>query len=117
MLFINAEEFFKYASTLTRMTRDEEKHCALCMAQGDLDAREKLIQNYFPQVSGYIQRMPQYLKTLQTVYCCIASLEKGVDSFNFLQDGEPFSHHLSWRLRQCITRCIADTRNPDFSEK
>ncbi len=108
MLFINAEDFFSRAAKYTRMTREEEKCCARNMAQGDTDARKKLIQSYYPQVAAQVRKAPKELQTLQTVYCCIASLEKGVDNFDFQQNGETFAHHLSWRLRQCIVRCIAE---------
>ncbi len=106
MLFISVEDFFERAKSATRLTREEEKQCAQAMAEST-EARERLICSYLPQVAACIKRAPQKIQTLQTVYTCIASLEKGVDSFNFLQDGESFSHHLSQRLRQCITRCIA----------
>lgn len=108
MLFISAEDFFNYATGLSFMTREEEKRCARNMAQGDTDARRKLVESYFPQVAAQVRKAPQELQTVKTVYCCIAALEKGVDGFDFLQDSETFSHHLSWRLRQCIVRCIAE---------
>jgi DNA-directed RNA polymerase specialized sigma subunit len=107
MLFIRAEDFFDQASRIPRLTREEEKQLARQMGQ-DAAARQRLIQSYFPLVAGYIRRAPRQLHTLRTVYVCLASLEKGVDSFDFLQDSEPFSRHLCRRLRQCITRCLAD---------
>ena len=107
MLFISAEDFFAQAAKMPRLTREEERCLARQMPQ-NADAREQLIRSYYPMVAGYIRRRPRELHTLKTVYACLESLEKGVDSFNFLQDGESFTHHLSWRLRQCITRCIAD---------
>ncbi len=110
MLFMDAEDFFNHAAGHSRMTREEEKSCARNIAQGDTDARNKLIQSYLPQVAAQVRRMPKELQTLRTVYCCLAALEKGVDGFNFLQDNETFVHHLSWRLRQCITRCIAERK-------
>lgn len=108
MLFISAEDFFAQAGAVTRLTRDQEKVLARQMAAGDEAAREELIRSYLPMVAGFIRRSPRDLHTLQTVYICLDALQKGVDSFNFLQDREPFTHHLSWRLRQAITRCIAD---------
>ena len=107
MLFINAEEFFAQAEKMHRLTRDEECRLAREMGQNPA-AREQLIRSYLPMVAAHIRRAPRELHTLQTVYICLDSLEKGVDSFNFLQDSEQFSHHLSWRLRQCVVRCLAD---------
>lgn len=107
MLFISAEDFFDQAKNAPQLTREEERRLAQQMPQ-NAAAREQLIRSYFPMVAGYIRRLPQDLHTLNTVYVFLDSLEKGVDGFNFLQDHEQFSHHLSWRLRQCVTRCIAD---------
>lgn len=107
MLLVSAEDFFLQAAKMNRLTREEERSLALQMPRNPA-ARERLIGSYLPMVAGYIRRMPGELHTLKTVYACLDTLEKGVDSFNFLQDSESFSHHLSWRLRQCITRCIAE---------
>lgn len=101
--------FFNQAGKAPRLTREEEKRLAREMTQ-NAAARDQLIRSYFPMVAAYIRRLPQELHTLHTVYVCLTSLEKGVDSFNFLQDSERFSHHLCWRLRQCLTRCLADRK-------
>ena len=108
MLFINVEDFLTHASIIPRLSREEEKILATKMAAGDSAAREALVQGYLYMVAAYVRRAPSQIRTLHTVYTCIASLEKAVDRFNFLQDGESFEHHLGWALRQCITRCIAD---------
>ena len=107
MLFISAEDFFAQASKAPRLTREEERQLAREMGQ-NAAARERLIKSYYPMVASHIRRAPRELHTLRTVYVCLKSLEEGVDHFNFLQDSETFTHHLSWRMRQCITRCIAD---------
>ena len=109
MLFFSADDFFAQAAKMPRLTREEERRLAQQMPQNTA-AREQIIRSYLPMVAGYIRRAPQELHTLHTVYIFLDALEKGVDSFNFLQDSERFSHHLSWRLRQCITRCIADRK-------
>ena len=101
MLFISVEDFFAQAMNAPRLTRDEQKQLSLEMAQND-DARNQLIRSYLPFVAARIRRAPKSFQTLHTVYACLSALEKGVDSFNFQQDREPFIHHLSWRLRRCI---------------
>lgn len=108
MLYISVEDFFSQVGKIPRLSRDEEIDFARRMAEGDEAARDALVRGYLPMVASYIRRMPQEIRTLHTVYTCIASLEKGVDQFNFLQESESFVHHLSWRMRQCITRCIAE---------
>ena len=108
MLFVSVEDFFSQVQKLPRLSREEEIVFAQQMAQGDRPAREALVRGYLHMAAAYVHRAPENIRTLSTAYACVASVEKGVDSFNFLQEGETFAHHLSWRLRQCITRCIAE---------
>ena len=108
MLFISVEDFFQKARGATRLSRTDEEDFALKMKEGNTEARQAIVNSYLPMVASYIRRSPKELQTSETIYSCIRSLEKGVDSFNFLQNSETFTHHLSWRLRQCITRCLVD---------
>lgn len=110
MLFVTVDDFFQKVHSTTRLSRNDEKNYALKMKEGDAEARQAIVNSYLPMVASYIRRSPKELQTLETIYSCVRSLEKGVDSFNFLQDSETFTHHLSWRLRQCITRCLVDRR-------
>lgn len=80
------------------------------MKEGYAEARQAIVNSYLPMVVSYIRRSPKELQTLETIYSCIRSLEKGVDGFNFLQDSETFTHHLSWRLRQYITMRLVNRR-------
>lgn len=109
-LFISVDDFFQKVRSVTRLSRADEKDLALKMKDGDAEARQAILNSYLPVVASYIRRSPKELQTLETIYSCVRSLEKGVDGFNFLQDSETFTHHLSWRLRQCITRCLVDRR-------
>ncbi len=106
MLFTDTEDFFASARAARLPDREDEKDLAKRMSNGDESAREALIIGHLPFVASYVRRAPKEIRSLHTVYACIAELEAGVDSFDFQQDGEPFTHHLSWRLRQCITRCL-----------
>lgn len=108
MLFISVDDFFQKTRGITRLSKTDEKDFALKMKEGNTEARQAIVNSYLPMVASYIRRSPKELQTLETIYSCIRSLEKGVDSFNFLQNSETFTHHLSWRLRQCITRCLVD---------
>ena len=108
MLFINVEDFFAQVSAIPRISREDEKALARQMAAGDEAARESLVRGYLFLAAAHVRRAPSRIQTLQTVYACVAAVEQGVDRFDFQQDGETFLHHLSWRLRQCVTRCIAE---------
>ncbi len=108
MVFITIEDFYEKIRTFTHMSRSEELECAKQMMENVPGARERLIQSYLPMVAGYIRRLAPQLQTLGMVYYCQHALEKAVDSFDFFQDREPFSHRLSRYLRQAITAYIAD---------
>lgn len=108
MLFIGVEDFFNKVNSLPNLSKDEEKSLAQRMASGDENARKALIESRLPFVASYVRRLPKEMQTLKAVYSLIEAVEKGVDSFNFFQEGETFNHHLSWRMRQCITRLIAE---------
>ena len=86
------------------MTREEEVECAKKMLNGDKEAREQLIQSYIPMVAGHIKHTKPDLQQLGLVIYCMQALEKAVDSFDFLQDSETFTHRLSWWLRQATTK-------------
>lgn len=110
MLFISVDDFFQKASAMTRLSRDDEKKYAFKMKEGNAEARQAIVNSYLPMVASCVKRAPKELQTLETIYICVNSLEKGVDGFDFLQDSEAFTHHLNWRLRQCIVKCIADRK-------
>lgn len=111
MLYLSPEDFFKKVATVSRLHREEEKELARQMAAGNTGAADRLAESYLPQVAGHIRRLPAQYQTLSLVYACLKMLDTAVSSFDFLQDGEPFSHRLSWYLRQCSTRHIADCCN------
>ena len=112
MLFISVEDFYEKAALCTKLTRQEEMECAINMKNGDMAARERLIQSYIPMTAGIIKHKPANMQTLGLALYCMQALEKAVDSFDFIQAREPFSHHLSRWLRQAMTGYIAN-RNTD----
>ena len=107
MLYISFDDFLEKSRACRRLSRDAEKELAAAMLAGDASAREQLIQSYLPSVAAHIKRCPSHLQTITLVYACLQALEKAVDSFDFLQDSESFSHRLSWWLRQTTTAHIA----------
>jgi len=103
MIYITIDDFYANAASCTKLTREEEIECAKLMKTGDIDARHRLIQSYLPMVAGYIRRQPIDMQTLGLALHCEQALAKAVDSFNFLQESETFTHRLSWCLRQTVT--------------
>lgn len=106
MLFISIEDFFDKAGQCPRLSRQEEIQYALQMQQGDPAARDALIRGYLPMVAAHVRRASPQMRTLTLAMFCVHALEKAVDSFDFLQDSETFSHRLSWWLRQATTNYI-----------
>ena len=108
MLFANVNDFYDRVKKMERLSRDEEKRNALLMQAGNLEARERIVESYMHQVASHIKRMSGDHQSLELVYRCVQALEKAVDSFDFEQDGETFTHRLSFVLRQESVRYIAD---------
>lgn len=108
MLYISAEDFLKKTKSLAPLSREEERTLAVKMKAGDSAAREALIAGYLTHAAGHIRALPAQYHTLELVMRCCRALEKAVDSFDFLQDSETFTHRLSWALRQTVTAYIAD---------
>lgn len=102
MLYISVDDFYKKVSSCEALSRQEEIECAKLMKKGDAAARARIIQNYLPMAAGHIKHVNPNKQTLGLVLCCVREVEKAVDSFDFLQDSEPFSHRLSWQLRQAV---------------
>jgi len=94
MLFTCAEDFFHKASKIKRLSRQEEKDLFVCMKAGDMTARERIIESYLVIVAARIRRLPKDMQSLDLIYSCIQALERAVDQFNFLQEGETFTHRL-----------------------
>ncbi len=106
MIYVSIEDFYEKADLCRVLSRQEEIECAVKMKNGDTASREQLIQSYTPMVAGHIRHAKPHMQSLGLVLFCMQALEKAVDSFDFLQDSESFSHHLSRHLRQAVVRYI-----------
>lgn len=102
MVYVSLEDFYEKAGRCSRLTREEEIECAKRMNAGDEEARQMLIDSYTSLVAGRIQRAKPHMQNLGLVIYCMHALNRAVDSFNFLQDSETFTHRLSWCLRQAF---------------
>jgi DNA-directed RNA polymerase sigma subunit (sigma70/sigma32) len=108
MVFISIEDFYEKAEKCQVLTRQGERECAQRMKQGDVDARALLFESYLPMTARHVQRAKPEMQTLSLALYCVDALEKAVDSFNFLQDSETFTHRLSWYLRNATAKYIAE---------
>lgn len=108
MLYISAEDFFEKTKGRKMLSREEEKSLAAQMRSGDADARQKIIDSYTSMVAAVCKGLKPQYRSLELIYRCLSALEQAVDRFDFLQDSETFTHHLSWVLRQTTTRYMVD---------
>ncbi len=106
MVFVSIDDFFEKAALCKALTRQEEIECAVAIKNGDTEAREKLVQSYIPMVASHIKHAKPHMQNLGLVVYCMNALEKAVDSFDFMQESETFSHRLSWALRQAVVSYI-----------
>lgn len=106
MIFISIDDFYEKAAQCHVLSREEEVLCARRMKDGDNAAREQLIQSYLPMLARYMKGRKPHMQTLGLVLYCRHALEKAVDSFDFSQDREPFSHRLNWAFRQAAVNYI-----------
>ena len=113
MYFTSTEDFFKKAEASLRLSGEEEKALGQLKEQGDVAAREALVQGYLRFTADFVRRAPEDIRTLNTVYACVECLEKSVDRFDFTKGRERFASFLGNALRRCITRCIAFRASPE----
>ena len=106
MIFISIDDFYEKASKCRVLTREEEIACAKRMKDGDLSAREQLIESYTPMAANHVKRAKPHLQQMGLAVYCMQALEKAVDSFDFMTESETFAHRLNWRLRQATVDYI-----------
>ena len=108
MIFTSKADFFEKTAKIERIGRQKEMELALLMKSGDDDARQKLVENYLLSIRAYVQRLPEYMQSLEMIYRCVDALQKEVDKFDFLQENEAFEHRLSMIFRKVTAAYIAD---------
>ena len=106
MIFVSIQDFYEKAERCVILTREEEIACALQMKNGEEDAHRRIVESYTPMVARHIKYLKPNMQTLGMAVYCMHALEKAVDSFDFTQDGEPFSHRLNGYLRRASARYI-----------
>ena len=107
MLFISVKDFFAKASREQMLSREQEKELYLRMKAGDMDARQQIIQSYWGLVAAVIKRQAKEMHSLHLVYKCLEALEREVDRYNFLHDGDTFAHHFGFYIKREISIYMA----------
>ena len=105
-MFISTEDFFNKINTMAPLTDEDFQTLVLRMRGGDEAARDALVRGFLPFVASFIRRAPRRIKTLHTVYACIACVEECVACADGARDKRAFAAELGRRLRQCVIRCL-----------
>ncbi len=100
--------YLKDIGRVPLLTPEEELEIAQKMVEGDVDAKNKLINANLRLVVSiakrYVGRGMQFLDLIQEGNL---GLMKAVDKFDYTK-GFKFSTYATWWIRQAITRAIAD---------
>ena len=108
MLYNCADDFFRHAATVKRISREEEKELGLKMKEGDEEAKEALITGYLPVLASYLKRNFRE-PSLELVYRGLVVLSDSVQKFNFQIENPTFTRFLGFGIRKMVTRFIADS--------
>lgn len=109
MLFISSDDFFEYVKNLRPLTIEEEKEFSFLLKNGDENAKNKLVDNYLPYVASIIKRNSRGKPSLELIYRAILDLINLLESYDFSKENGSFTRALSFKLRQTITKFIANS--------
>ena len=100
--------YLKEIGVVPLLSNEEEKELAIAVENGDLEAKQRLVEANLRLVVSiakrYVGRGMQFLDLIQEGNM---GLMKAVDKFDYSK-GFKFSTYATWWIRQAITRAIAD---------
>lgn len=106
----NVQAYLREIGKIPLLTPEEEKELAKRVAEGDEQARQKMIEANLRLVVSiakrYVHRSSN-LNLLDLIQEGNIGLSRAVDKFNF-KKGFKFSTYATWWIRQAITRALAD---------
>ena len=101
--------YLKQMGAIRMLSRDEELDLAEKAQNGDLDARQKLVEANLRLVVSIAKKYSKSsLELLDLIQEGNLGLMKAADKFEYKR-GFKFSTYATWWIRQGITRAIADT--------
>ncbi len=108
MRFLTVQHFFLQAASVARLDRQEEIACAARMRAGDAEAKDALVQSYLPMVAATAKKISTGEPSMELICRFALVLEREVETFDFSQESETFTHRLSLALKKATTAYIAD---------
>ena len=106
----NVQAYLREIGKIPLLTPEEEKELAKRVAEGDEQARQKMIEANLRLVVSIAKRYrdrSNSLNLLDLIQEGNIGLSRAVDKFNF-KKGFKFSTYATWWIRQAITRALAD---------
>ena len=107
MLYTCAGDFFQYAATVKKISREEEKKLGLEMREGSEEAKEAIITSYLPVLASYLKRYSSN-PGLELIYRGLDTLKDAVAHFNFQSENPTFSKFLGNQIKLMMAKYIAD---------
>ncbi len=100
--------YLKEIGKVSLLTADEEKELAQAIEQGDMDAKDHLVEANLRLVVSIAKRYTgRGMSFLDLIQEGNLGLLKAVEKFDWTK-GFKFSTYATWWIRQAITRAIAD---------
>lgn len=106
----NVQSYLREIGKIPLLTPEEEKSLAKKIAQGDEQARRKMIEANLRLVVSIAKRYigrSSNMSLLDLIQEGNIGLSKAVDKFNY-KKGFKFSTYATWWIKQAITRALAD---------
>lgn len=105
----SVKQYLKEISRKPLLTAEETKELAIKYKQGDMKARQTLIERNLKLVVSVAKKMPKnYLSFLDLIQEGNLGLIKAIEKFD-PEKGTRISTYATWWIRQAIWRGIADT--------
>ena len=106
----NVQSYLREIGKISLLTPEEERALAKKVDQGDEQARRKMIEANLRLVVSIAKRYigrSSNMSLLDLIQEGNIGLSKAVDKFNY-KKGFKFSTYATWRIKQAITRALAD---------
>ncbi len=109
MLFLDTADFYRRADAAPRLSRAEKAALSARARDGDAAAKDALLLAYLPLAASLVRRhFSGESVSLHFIYRAVRALEELLARVDISQNDNALISYYSVRIRQEITRYIAD---------
>lgn len=109
MLFVDTADFYQQADDALTLTRAEKAALSIRARQGDAEAKDALLLAYLPLAASFVRRhFSGESVSLHFIYRVVGALEELLERVDISQNYDTLISCFSVRIRQEITRYIAE---------